>query len=583
MSTQNSEKQGVPAQPNLFAILLPYRRLVAILIILAVGSNALTLFLPKLISRGIDDFARGVASTNTILWQFAVASLAVFILTYLQSVVQTYASERVARDMRAKIADKISQQSYTYIQEVGANKLLTNLTSDIDSIKLFVSQAIVSIASSLVIILGASAILLSINWKLALAVLAIIPIIGGTFFIILGRVRALFLQTREVIDWLNKVINESILGSSIIRVINSQSLEYNKFLAANTQAKNLGLEILKLFATLIPIITFVAGSATIIILALGGHFVITGSMSLGDFAAFNSYLGLLIFPILVIGFMSNIIAQATASYGRISVVLDAPLEISQGKLTTHLKGGVVLKNIYINYKEKSALKNVSLEIQPGNKIAIIGPTAAGKTQLLYLLTGLIKATSGTVLLDGVDSREYDINTLHNEIGFVFQDSNLFNLSLRQNIAFSDTVKDEDLAKAIETAELKDFIENLPKKLDTVVSERGTSLSGGQKQRIMLARALALNPKTLLLDDFTARVDRTTEQKILSNLQKNYPDITLISVTQKIAAVEHYDQIILLMEGEVIASGTHQQLMETSTEYVQIYNSQQSTNHYELQS
>jgi ATP-binding cassette subfamily B protein len=230
MSTQNSEKQGVPAQPNLFAILLPYRRLVAILIILAVGSNALTLFLPKLISRGIDDFARGVASTNTILWQFAVASLAVFILTYLQSVVQTYASERVARDMRAKIADKISQQSYTYIQEVGANKLLTNLTSDIDSIKLFVSQAIVSIASSLVIILGASAILLSINWKLALAVLTIIPIIGGTFFIILGRVRALFLQTREVIDWLNKVINESILGSSIIRVINSQSLEYNKFL-----------------------------------------------------------------------------------------------------------------------------------------------------------------------------------------------------------------------------------------------------------------------------------------------------------------------------------------------------------------
>jgi ATP-binding cassette subfamily B protein len=265
------------------------------------------------------------------------------------------------------------------------------------------------------------------------------------------------------------------------------------------------------------------------------------------------------------------------------VVLDAPLEISQGKLTTHLKGGMVLKNIYINYKEKSALKNVSLEIQPGNKIAIIGPTAAGKTQLLYLLTGLIKATSGTVLLDGVDSREYDINTLHNEIGFVFQDSNLFNLSLRQNIAFSDTVKDEDLAKAIETAELKDFIENLPKKLDTVVSERGTSLSGGQKQRIMLARALALNPKILLLDDFTARVDRTTEQKILSNLQKNYPDITLISVTQKIAAVEHYDQIILLMEGEVIASGTHQQLMETSTEYVQIYNSQQSTNHYELQS
>jgi ATP-binding cassette subfamily B protein len=220
-------------------------------------------------------------------------------------------------------------------------------------------------------------------------------------------------------------------------------------------------------------------------------------------------------------------------------------------------------------------------VKAGSRTAVIGPTAAGKTQLLYVLTSLIKPTSGTVEYDGHPIAEYRKETLHRQIGFVFQDSIIFNLTLRENIAFSTTVTDQDLEKAISTAELNDFIDTLPQKLDTVVSERGTSLSGGQKQRIMLARALALNPRILLLDDFTARVDTTTEQKILQNVRQNYPGITLLSVTQKIAAVEDYDQIILLMEGEVLALGTHKELMETSPEYVQIYDSQRSTSHYEF--
>jgi len=165
---------------------------------------------------------------------------------------------------------------------------------------------------------------------------------------------------------------------------------------------------------------------------------------------------------------------------------------------------------------------------------------------------------------------------------VFQDSIIFNMSIRENIAFSDTVTDESLQKAIDTAELGDFVTALPQKLNTIVSERGSSLSGGQKQRIMLARALAIDPKVLLLDDFTARVDSSTEQKILTNVQRNYPGLTLISVTQKIASVEHYDQIILLMQGEVVATGKHDELMKTSPDYVQIFNSQQSTSNYELQ-
>jgi len=397
----------------------------------------------------------------------------------------------------------------------------------------------------------------------------------------LKKVRALFKESRAVIDWLNKIINESILGSALIRVINSQQLEYDKFLQANTKAKEYGLSILRLFASLVPVITFTANMAALTILVLGGHYVIAGSMSLGNFAAFNSYLSLLIFPILVIGFMSNIIAQATASFDRISIVLDSVDTQRKGTLKETLHGNIELKDISVLYGQKPALKNISLSIKAGSKIAIIGPTAAGKSQLLYLLTGLINPTTGLVEYDGRTIGEYDNESFHSQVGFVFQDSIIFNMSIRENIAFSDTVTDESLEKAIDTAELRGFIDGLPDGLSTIVSERGSSLSGGQKQRIMLARALAVNPKILLLDDFTARVDNNTEKKILANVQRNYPGLTLVSVTQKIGAVEHYDQIIVLTQGEIVALGTHEELMHNSPEYVQIFDSQQSTNAYEI--
>jgi ATP-binding cassette, subfamily B, bacterial len=566
---------------TIFSLLKPYMRMVLILIIVTLAGNGMNLIIPKIISHGIDAYDEGHYVLKTIITEFLAATVFIFVFTYLQSVMQVYTSERVSRDLRKKLSDKISRQNFSFIQKANPSKLLTNLTSDMDSVKMFVAQAVTSIASSVFIIIGTCIFLLTINWRLALPVIAMIPVIGLTFFFVLRKVRVLFKRAREVVDWLNKVINESILGSAIIRVINSQQQEYRKFLAANTEAKDIGIAILILFATLIPVITFVANLATLTILALGGHFVITGSLSMGDFAAFNSYVAILIFPIIVIGFMSNVIARASASYERINAVLEAPETDDKGTITKPLKGKVELKNVTVTYDGKPALKNVSLSVEAGSQTAVIGPTAAGKSQLLYLLTGLIRPDSGEVFFDGKSIDDYDKEAFHRQIGFVFQDSSIFNLSMRENIAFSDTVTDKSLEKAIETAELKKFIHSLPKGLDTIVSERGTSLSGGQKQRIMLARALALNPKILLLDDFTARVDKQTERKILCNVQNNYPDLTLISVTQKISPVKHFDQIILLMEGEVVATGTHKVLLETSPEYIQIHDSQLSTSHYEL--
>lgn len=570
-------------KPGIFSLLGNYRGLIFLLILFALLSNGINLLLPKIIASGIDSYTNKTFDLKHILFQFSLAIVLVFIFTYLQSIVQTYASERVAKDLRTKLSDQISRQSHAYIIKANPSKLLTNLTADADSIKMFVSQAIVSLASSIFLIVGASILLLMINWKLALCVIAIVPIIGGAFFYVLSKVRVLFKQSREVIDWLNKVISESIMGSALIRVINSQMLEYNKFMDANAKARDLGISILRMFASLIPVIVFTANLAGLCILVLGGHFVISNSMTLGEFTAFSSYLALIIFPILVIGFMSNVIAQATASYQRIESVLNAEEIKHPGTLTTPLRGDVEAKDLSLSFGQKPVLKSVSFTAKAGSKTAIIGPTAAGKTQLLYILTGLIDADAGSVLYDGQEIKQYKQEDFHQQVGFVFQDSIMFNMSIRENIAFSDTVTDESLAKAIATAELKDFVDALPDQLNTIISERGNSLSGGQKQRIMLARALAVNPKILLLDDFTARVDTNTEKRILENIQQNYPGLTLLSITQKIASVEHYDKVILLMQGEIIAEGTHQELLKSSPEYVQIYNSQQSTSNYELQS
>jgi ATP-binding cassette subfamily B protein len=573
-------KPKTPPQASLVTLMRPYAGWVILLIVLTVAGSALSLLVPQILSRAIDSYTTGTFNVTSTLFWFSAIALGIFILNNLQSFAQTYASELVARDLRTKVAAAISVQEYAAIEQLTPSKLLTNLTSDADAVKTFVSQAIASIISSIFLIIGASALLLWTNWKLALAVLAILPFIAGTFYIVLGRVRKLFRRVQEAVDGLNKVINESILAAALVRLMNSQATEYQKFLEANNSARSISMQILMLFASMIPVITFLTNVATLTILTLGGHFVITGSMTLGQFTAFNSYLSILIFPILIIGFMSNAIAQAAASYGRIVEVLDSPVRPDTGTRAEKLTGHIEVRDLSLTYAEHHVLKEVSFTIEPGTKNAIIGPTAAGKSQLLYLMTGLLAPTSGTVLYDNEAISNYSKESLHSQIGFVFQDSVLFNLTLRENIAFSTLVEDEHLAKAIDTAELHDFIGSLPDGLDTVVSERGTSLSGGQKQRVMLARALALNPKILLLDDFTARVDAATEAKILGNVLANYPDITLISITQKIAPVEGYDQIIVLMEGEVLGTGTHEELMHSTPEYVQIFDSQRSTEAYE---
>ncbi|MBN9416686.1 MAG: ABC transporter ATP-binding protein [Candidatus Eremiobacteraeota bacterium] len=567
--------------PGLWALLVPYRKQVYLLVLFSIVGNGANLILPRLVGSGINRYQVEHQVPFELAREFAGVCLLIWLFTAVQTLVQVTTAERVARDLRGRLAAKISRQSFGFVQQTQPSRLLTNLTGDVDAVKTFVSDVIAGLLSSALILVGATLMLISMNWRLALAVMAIIPMIGVVFAVVLSQVRPFFKKTREVLDNLNKVINESVLGAALIRVVDGGRQEYEQFQGVNDQARQVGLTILRKFALMIPVVNLMVQVASVIILGQGGGYVIDGRMTVGDLATFNGYLAIVVMPVFVIGFMNGLIAQAQAAYTRLEDVLEAPEPASGPQLKNPLSGRLEVRDLCLNFGEKCALKGVSFEVKPGTRTAILGPTAAGKTQLLYLLMGLLPATSGEILLDGTPVQDYDKGSFHRQVAMVFQESILFNMSLRENVAFAEGVDEASWRAAIETAELGPFLAHLPEAENTIVSERGTSLSGGQKQRVMLARALALRPRILLLDDFTARVDGPTERKILANLERDFPELTLLAVTQRISTIQDYDHIILLMQGEVVAQGTHPQLLEQCSEYQQIFESQKSTQEYEL--
>ena len=466
-------------KPKIIDILKPYWGFVALLSLCTIAGNALGLFIPKLIARGIDTFARGTLDLDRIALEFLGISLAVLVSTYLQGAFQTYLSERAARDLRGRLADKISRMSYARLEKETPSKLLTNLTSDIEAVKMLASQGVATVVSSVILIIGASALLFSIDWRLALAVLALLPIIAIVLSLVFRRLGPLFKRGQEIIDRLNGIISQSIVGAALVRVVDAQGLELGKFHGENLQARENGMRVLKLFCVVIPTVGIVANMAALVILALGGRFVIAGTLSIGDFIAFNSYVIILIFPIIMLGFVSQIVSRAQTSYARIAEILGLEDEKDDGRDASQLRGDLEVRGLTVSYGEKDALRDVSFSIPAGTRAAIVGPTAAGKTQLLYALIGLIKPRSGQVLYDGKPLESYAKDALHAQAAIVFQDSVMFNLSLRENVAFGRTASAEAVDRAIQTAELADFVASLPQGLDTMVSERGTTLSGGQ--------------------------------------------------------------------------------------------------------
>lgn len=575
---KKQNKKNTGAAKRFRALIFSYWKMVLVLLVLIFLTNGLGLAIPRLMGEGIDVFDATGGIPENALYTLLFVIIGVFIFRSLETILSAYTAERVARDLRDLLAQKISKQSFDYINKVSQSKLLTNFTSDVYEIKTIVSQGIVQIFSSVFLIIGSTILLLTINWKLALLSLSIVPVLVFLFQVIFKRIGKLFRDSRTAIDDLNKVVSESVVGAALIRIVNSVAYENNKFSGANRNARDIGIKILNLFGSLIPLINLLSNVSIVVIVWFGGRDVIFGDLTIGEFTAFYGYLTGLITPIIIIGFISNSLVRAWVAFERVDEVLNAKLPEDNGGTRKHFSGKLEFKDVSLELAGRNILKNISFTIKPGTKNAIIGPTASGKTQIFYLITGLRASNSGEILFDDTPISRLDTEHLYSQIGFVFQDNIIFNASVLENIVFNEKIDQEDVSRAIEAAELSDFIDGLPEKGETIVSERGESLSGGQKQRLSLARALALNPQLLLLDDFTSRVDVATEKRISKNLQTQYKNTTQLVISQKIESVKDFDQIILIMEGELVAKGKHEDLLKESFEYRQIYESQKSTEH-----
>lgn len=572
------DKKKTQNKNTLISFLKNFPVLVFSVVFLSLLVNVLNLALPKINARAIDSLQNGTYNRDDFLILYGGIATVIIVLSLIQIVISNITAEKIAAELRRLVVDKISRQTFKFVNDTTTSKLLTNLTVDVDAVKQFINQGLVIAFAAVVQLIGSAVILLTINWQLAIPIILTIPILAVSFGVIFSLIEKYFVKAQEVIDRLNKVINESIVGSALVRVLNSQKYEIKKFGGVNEDSKFIGTKIVSGFAALIPVINLVVNASFLIVMGYGGVQVIDKTLSAGDFSAFFSYIFIFITPIILLGFLGSSVGRAFATYTRLREIIDAEEPKNVGTIKKDIEGNIKLENITLDIANKRILNNINLEIKPRSRVGIIGPTAAGKTQIFYLITGLIQPNEGKVLIDGDNILDYNTDNLYAQMGMVFQDSMIFNTSIRQNIAFRNKLSEEQIWKAIETAELKDFVDSKPQKLEYMISERGASLSGGQKQRLTLARALALNPKILLLDDFTARVDIKTEKKIFENLKKNYPDITVVAITQKISSVEDFDNVILVMEGELIASGKHSELLNKSLEYKQIFNSQQQTEH-----
>ena len=576
---QPKKKESTPEvkRDNIISFLKPYTKWIILLFILSAFSSVGNLLVPRITGSALDVYKQNnLPQGQVYLLQIGLIAVGVLIFTVLQSIVTTYLSARVVANMRLKMAKKLSVQTNQFIAKQTTGKILTNFNSDVQTISDLVSQGVVTFFSASLLLIGSIVSLLSINWYLALWVLSIIPLIVLLFVFVFGSIGKLFRASQANLDKINRIINESIVAAGLVRVLNSQRSEINKFNQASLVSKELNLKIVYAFSTLIPVVNFLSNMAILSIVWIGGDLVIKSQLSLGDLSAFISYIGLLITPIFLLSFVSTTASRAVVSLKRINEITESVPEFVEGNHKGKLEGKIEFKDISLNIQNRSVLRNINLDFKAGQRIAILGPTGSGKTQLMYLLTALQKSSSGKILIDDIDILDWSPASLYSQMGLVFQDSLIFTTSLQENISLKNDIEKSEMDRIINTSQLHDLIMSLPQGLDTEISERGTNLSGGQKQRLMLARALAINPSILLLDDFTARVDLATEQSIQAALKDNYPKLTLVNITQKIEPVKDYDQIVLIMEGEIIATGKHTELLESCLEYKQIWESQQST-------
>ncbi|PMQ01244.1 MAG: multidrug ABC transporter ATP-binding protein [Dictyoglomus sp. NZ13-RE01] len=488
-----------------------------------------------------------------------------------------FASQNFSADLRKDLFKKIQSFSFSNIDKFHTSSLITRLTNDITQLQNAVTMSLTIVVRAPLLFIGGIIMAVSINRSLSTIFLFVIPLLSFIFIFIMKKSFPLFTEMQKRIDGLNRVVRENLAGIRIVRAFMRSDFEKERFRKANEMLMNAVKRAIRLTVYGMPLFMLVMNFSMIFVLWYGGFQVKSGTMQVGEIMAYINYMMQIMFSLMMIGNILMFISRASASVERINEILDEKVSIESKEKPvkkTIERGEVVFDHVYFSYNsDEYVLKDISFIAKPSEIVAIIGTTGSGKSTLVNLIPRLYDVSSGRVLIDDVDVRDYDLEGLRSSIAMVPQDTILFTGTIRENILFGREDATEEVIESAKIAQAHNFIMNLPQGYDTVIGERGVTLSGGQKQRIAIARAIIRKPKILILDDCTSAVDFATEQRILRGLKEIMKNSTTFIIAQRISTVMNADKIIVMDRGRISGIGKHEELLKSNKVYQEIFKSQ----------
>jgi len=544
-------------------------------------SSVARLIIPRMTQTIIDNGISAGSMEVIVRASLAMVGLAVAgsVFSFIQGVLSARTAQGVAYDLRNQLYVKIQSLSFSYHDRAQTGQLLTRATSDVEMVQQFIGVGFIMSLSAVLMMAGSIALLFATDWRLAFVILVVMPLTFGFFAFFASRARPLFTQIQQRLSDLNTVLQENLVGVRVVKAFVREAFEAQRYARANQSLFDLSLTVGRMFAVAIPLIFLLANLANLVVYWIGGYQAIAGQISVGRIVAFANYMMMAFFPMLMLGMIIGMISQAGASAERVFEILDARSEVVEKPDAIDLptiRGRVCFENVCFRYFSKGelVLKNINFVAEPGQTIALLGATGSGKSTIVALIPRFYDVSEGRVTVDGYDVRDVTLDSLRQQIGIVLQETTLFSGTIRENIAFGrPDASLEEIIAAARAAEAHDFIVSFPQEYDTPVGERGVTLSGGQKQRIAIARALLLDPRILILDDATSSVDYETEYRIQLALERLMEGRTSFVIAQRVATVLNADQILVLDRGEIVARGTHEELLRESPIYAEIYSSQ----------
>ncbi len=558
----------------------PYWKRYVLAFIFLLAISGLTLLQPMVIRWVVDSVLATESYDLLIYGALAIVGVAALkgVIQYLQRFNMAYAGQKVIFDIRNTLYEHLQQLSYSFYDQTQTGQIMSRVTSDVDAAQRFLSNGAIQIVSNVVSFFATLILMLSLNWRLTLISMVTVPVLAWRVGIYATKVRPMFTQIQQQLAVVNTRIQENIAGQRVVKAFARKQYEIDKFERDNMELLHRSIRAERLSAINWSLMRLLTEMSLAIILWYGGRQVISSELTLGTLMSFNMLLGQLLGPIRMLGWQVSMVQRTIASGERIFEILDTQADVRDkpgAKPIGEIEGRVTFENVSFAYDGTNmVLKNINLDVSPGETVAILGGTGSGKTTLINLIPRFYDVTEGRILIDGVDIRDVTIESLRRQIGIVTQETFLFSASLRDNIAYGKPeATDEEIIEAAKAAHIHDFIMSLPDGYNTLIGERGVGLSGGQKQRVAIARALLMDARILLLDESTSSVDVETEMQIQQAFSRLLKDRTAFIIAQRLSTVRDADRVIVLDNGRIVEEGTHEELLELGGIYTAIYNLQ----------